>query len=529
MKEVGHMKELKFEELSLKQKLGMVFTPLINGGKPEERDDDFIIEMVKNRCLGSVWIQLGYEDAEEMMRRVKEAADYPILIFTDAESGIGEYKVGRHNAIGSTGSEAHAYAFGKATAVSARKKGYNVVCNPVVDLSTTGSQRSLGSDQEKVVSLAKAIARGMHDGGVLTVGKHYPGGNNPKAIDSHMGESFSDMTKEELLNYGLQPYIKLNEEGLLDGLMTGHKKFPKIDSEHPTSLSKKMIDIIREQGFDGFAITDGMCMMGIRANYDDITAKGLAITAGNDLLLPFFLNNEEVFGELEKAYEQGLIDDDRLDEAVKRILAAQKKAMELPKDAELTEEEIKLVKNINKDGVYTKKDKGLSDSISKDGNYLFVVSVSAEADFDKEGKPLVDTFSHGWHFPDRISAKIKELFPNSSVKLINQFPTPGQTNRVLAESIGKDDVIFVTFYQEQAYVGPPHLTRRLIALVNALQLTNKISTVIHFGNPFVLEELPHIPRYVIGGVSEESVNTCFEVLAGEYPANGVPTYNADLK
>ena len=522
------MKELKFEELTLRQKLGMVCTPLINGGKKEERDDDFIIEKVKNRELGSVWIQLGYPDAEEMMKRVKEVADYPILIFTDAESGIGEYKVGRHNAVGATGSEAHAYAFGKATAVAARKKGYNVVCNPVIDLSTEGSQRSLGSDPQKVSELARAIVRGMHDGGVLTVGKHYVAGNNPKKIDTHMGVAISTTTKEELLEYQLIPYIELNNAGLLDGIMTGHNKFVNIDPEHPTSLSKKMIDIIREQGFEGFAITDGMCMMGIRANYDDVTAKGLAVNAGNDLLLPFTVKNKKVFAELEEAYEKGLIDPECLDKAVKRVLATQKKMMALPKDNELTEEEINLVKNINKDGVYTKKDEGLSDSIPKDGNYLFVISSSVEADVDGEGKPIVDTFSHGWHFPDRMSAEIKELFPNAVVKVINQFPTPGQTNRVLAEAIGKE-VIMVTFNQEQAYVGPACLTRRLIALVEALQLTNRVSTVIHFGNPFVLEELPHIPRYILGGVSEESTYTCFEVLAGEYPAKGVPTYNADLK
>ena len=301
------MKELKFEELTLRQKLGMVCTPLINGATKEERDDDFIIEKVKNRELGSVWIQLGYPDAEEMMKRVKEVADYPILIFTDAESGIGEYKVGRHNAVGATGSEAHAYAFGKATAVAARKKGYNVVCNPVIDLSTEGSQRSLGSDPQKVAELAKAMARGMHDGGVLTVGKHYVSGNNPKKVDSHMGEPISTTTKEELLSYQLIPYIELNNAGLLDGIMTGHKKFVNIDPQHPTSLSKKMIDIIREQGFEGFAITDGMCMMGIRANYDDVTAKGLAVNAGNDLLLPFTVKNKKVFAELEEAYENRLL------------------------------------------------------------------------------------------------------------------------------------------------------------------------------------------------------------------------------
>ena len=59
--------------------------------------------------------------------------------------------------------------------------------------------------------------------------------------------------------------------------------------------------------------------------------------------------------------------------------------------------------------------------------------------------------------------------------------------------------------------------------------TERISTVIHFGNPHVLEELPHIPRYIIGGHSQDSTLAALDVLAGDYPANGKPTYKADLK
>lgn len=60
--------------------------------------------------------------AEEMMEKVKAVADYPILIMTDAEGGIADHMVGKHNAIGTTGSEKHAYAFGKVVGVTARKK-----------------------------------------------------------------------------------------------------------------------------------------------------------------------------------------------------------------------------------------------------------------------------------------------------------------------------------------------------------------------------------------------------------------------
>ena len=62
-----------------------------------------------------------------------------------------------------------------------------------------------------------------------------------------------------------------------------------------------------------------------------------------------------------------------------------------------------------------------------------------------------------------------------------------------------------------------------------MQVTNKISTLIHFGNPYVLEELAHISRVIIGCLNEDNVSTALDVLAGNYPAKGVPTYDINLK
>ena len=91
-----------------------------------------------------------------------------------------------------------------------------------------------------------------------------------------------------------------------------------------------------------------------------------------------------------------------------------------------------------------------------------------------------------------------------------------------------DDVIFITHSESGAYVGAGNLTHRIVALIEALQKTNRISAVVHFGNPYVLEELPHIPRIIIGSVAKNSTMAALEVLAGKYPAKGVLTYDVSL-
>jgi len=521
MKEI---KELKFEELTVRQKLGMTIVPALH---EKAANDEFVFNMIKERAVGAVWIQQGGNEVEEQIKKVREAADYPILIITDAESGIGEYLVGKHNAIGTAGSTKHAYAFGKAVGVTARKMGYNVVCDPVVDMNA-GSMRSLGTDKEKVAELSAAIAKGMHDGGVLTVAKHYPGGKAISEIDAHMAESTSADTKEMLLDYAIYPYQKLWEAGLLDGVMTRHQRFINIDDKHPASLSKAVIDIIRDNGYEGFAITDALCMLGIRAKFGDVEAKGIAVNAGNDLLLPYSAKNREQFEQYEEAYNRGLVDTEALDAAVKRVLAAQHKTMLLPTDTEISDEENATFMNINKDGVYAKTDEGVPVTISRDGKHYFIIVAKQETDI-RGGKIDVDTFSNGWHKPERIVKKIEELFPNAQYKIIHEFPSPGEMFSSLTNSLGCEELVIMTFTEALASTGPEFLTHRIVNLINAMQVTDRISTLIHLGNPYVLEELPHIKRVIFGGHAIDSIETTLEVLAGEYTANGVPTYDFKLQ
>ncbi len=526
------MKELRLEELNTRQKLGMVMTAYVPK-KPEQLE--YVLDLIKNHSLGAVWVQPPRDDLAEVMAKIKEAADYPILIICDAESGIGDYMVGKHNSIGCTGREDLAYIFGKATAVAARKMGFNVLCNPILDMvdgnSACGTNvRSLGNDKYKVTSLARAEAMGMHDGGVLTVAKHYPG-PSPEGleIDTHMAEETSTLTVEELLNYNLYPYTELIKEDLLDGMMTRHARFTSIDDVYPASLSQKVINIIREKGFDGFAITDALCMMGVVAKFGKRDSIGLSIANGNDLSLPFHSDNEFSYNALCECYDEGMISDDRLDEAVSRILAAQKKTLTPPKYTSLTDEDNKLFDLINLDSVYAKAEDGMDIAISRDGKHYFAVLTETTLGLADVDTVDVDTFGNDWYHPLDIINRLKELFPNSTVEPITQFPSSGENCRVLEHSLDHEDVIFVTFFDSKAYRGTECFTSRILSLIKAMQITNRISTVVYFGNPYVLEDLPYIPRIIAGTVSAKNVMCALDVLAGNYPAKGVLTYDVKLR
>ena len=531
MKEI---RELKLEELSIEQKLGMSTIAFCQN--PEQCDADYLEERIRGHALGAIWVVPRNERNFPLLKRLKEAADYPLLIFTDAENGLGEHQIGRHNAIGCTGSAELAYIFGKVTAIQARALGYNVICNPVLDMVNAnwtcgGNVRGYGHDKEEVVRLASAEARGMHDAGVLTVAKHYPGKTESgQYIDSHMGENCSHASLEQLLEYNLYPYLELAKEGLLDGVMLAHSRFYGVDPEHPASLSKEVIRVIRERGFDGFAMTDALNMMGVVAKYGRKGSIQLAAANAADLTLPFHRDNRLVMEWLKEGYAEGILTEERLDEIVTRVLAAQHKVFTMkPKFDTLTPEDLAAFARINTESVFSRTDEGIPTALDRQGRHFFAILTEGEMDLKDAGKVLADTMLTKWYNPVRIAERLKELFPNSTVSTIADYPTPNRIERLLSESLDHDGVVFITFFQSTCYVGRECLTSRIISLMDAMQVSGRISTILHFGNPYIMEDVPHVPRVLIGTISAAGVEAALDVLAGEREAKGVLTYDVKIK
>lgn len=435
--------------MSPKQKLGLVTVALASDNEDEF---NYLLELIKNHALGAVWVLPENANARNKIERIKAAADYPILIFSDAESGIGEHLIGRHNAVGLADNEELAYIFGKVTAVTARNMGYNVICNPLLDMVDQnavcgGNSRSLGSNKYWVTALASAITRGMHDGGVLTVAKHYPGSTaNEATIDPHMAESSSDMTREELLEYNLYPYLKLNEAGLLDGIMSKHSRFHNIDPVYPATLSKELLGIIRDEGFDGFFITDAMGMMGVVSRFGEVHSLGLSIEGGNDLSLAFRRDHKSAYEAMCTCYDEGIITDARLDEAVKKVLKAQHKTLSTPKFNSLTEEDIKAFEQINTDSIYALTDEGVSHAISRDGRHYFAIMTNKVMNLEQREQLDLDTFTSDFHNALAIADKIAETFPNSGIGTVSQFPFPHENMNILRGQLEYDDVVLVTYF-----------------------------------------------------------------------------------
>ena len=217
------MRELKLEELTLEQKLGLT---IIARGVRNEEDKKFVLEMIKKRALGGIQVRVE-RDYAKFIAEIKEAADYPILICADMEHGFpgSKLKIPNQIAISSTDSEEMAYEFAKVTAIEAKNAGYNVVWSPVVDFTVEGSQcrniRCLSDDKEIVTRFATCMVRAFQEEGMVCAAKHYPNAST-SIHDSHIMAGSSDRTKEELLEEELYPYLQLMKNAELSGIMTNH-------------------------------------------------------------------------------------------------------------------------------------------------------------------------------------------------------------------------------------------------------------------------------------------------------------------
>lgn len=520
------MKLLKLEELTTEQKLGMTYCARPN----KEADYEFIFEMVKKRALGCVQIS---PNRPERAKQIQEMADYPILIICDCETGFPPCDIPKIPlvALSACDNEEYYRVFAKGVATQAKKAGFNGTWSPVLDVLNCDGPckvyRHMSDDPMRVAKGAEIIARVYKQYGYMSSGKHYPGGKD-MAYDSHMAPVYSLSTKEQLIEHDLVPYKYLMEKGLLPSIMTSHDIFANIDPDTPGTLSPKVQGIIRELGFDGVSFTDSFAMMSILQKYGEENVLGMAIAAGNDIVLPSYRTRDrEAFAMLVKNYEDGMFSEERLNEAARRVLELQAFIGAEPEcNDPFTDEDLAVFDCMARDCITAVCDEGVLPALDPDKKHLFVVMT--DASFTEDENKL-ETSGDSWYHPEVITKKIQQEFPDAGIVYLPEFPNCHQNEKVLLAASEHDDVVFVTFCMTTAYLGTDGLTQRVTNLIDCVTLADKVAAVLHFGNPFALQPLLHVKRKLFGYDMPDAQPYGIEVLKGKIPAKGTLPFHIEFK
>jgi beta-N-acetylhexosaminidase len=200
---------------------------------------------------------------------------------------------------------------------------YHPVCDVNINpLNPEIGVRSFGDDADVISKFIDATVRGYEDAGVTATIKHFAG-RGDSATDAHETLDVCRGDKKRMQNVELKAFQAGVDAGA-SALMTAHTIFPAYDEEYPATLSKKILtDLLRgEMGFDGIIVSDAIGMAAILKKWPLPLACAMAIKAGVDTIL-LKADDESraqcLFG-IKQAVENGTLSEERVDDAVRRLL-----------------------------------------------------------------------------------------------------------------------------------------------------------------------------------------------------------------
>ena len=157
---------------------------------------------------------------------------------------------------------------------------------PVLDIDDKTSSiigdRAFANNALDVISLTSNFIDGMHEAGMKSTGKHFPG-HGGIFEDSHIELAEDHRELDELMGLDIKPYIELCNK--LDAIMCAHILFPNIDKYIPSYSRYWLKDILREKiKYKGLIFSDDLSMFG--AGDLSFANKAIkSIEAGCDMIL----------------------------------------------------------------------------------------------------------------------------------------------------------------------------------------------------------------------------------------------------
>lgn len=312
---------------------------LMAGMTPEEKVKQMLIahyaEGMENSPVpwgGVLFFSAAFEDRSEssvrtLMTDLQQNSKYTLITAVDEEGGtvlrvsrFGQYGADPFkspseilNASGLDG----VYDDAVAKSQFLRNLGINFNFAPVADVSQDPDsfiyERASQLDSEGTAEYVKSVIKGMNSVGVGSSLKHFPGyGDN---IDTHTDIGTDDHSLE-YIQERLLPF-KAGISAGADSVMVSHLIINAIDPDYPSSISRKVHDVLRKElGFEGVIMTDDLEMQGIVQFSEN--PEVAAVLAGNDMLIT--PDPEKMAASILAAVSDGTIPQKTIDDAVMRIL-----------------------------------------------------------------------------------------------------------------------------------------------------------------------------------------------------------------
>ena len=331
----------QIKKMSLDEKIGQMLVVGIDGYDLNVNTKSLI---EKSKVGGFILFSSNVKDTNQLLNLLNSLKkgnlknNIPLFLSVDEEGGRvsrmpKEFKkIPTNKAIGKINDGNLSYKIGSTIASEIGSFGFNMDFAPVLDVNSNPNNpvigdRSFGSKVNIVSSLGTQTMKGIQSKNIISVVKHFPG-HGDTSVDSHLGLPTVNNDLERLNKFELIPFVEAIKNNA-DVVMIAHILLPKIDSQNPSSMSKRIItDILRKElNFQGVIFTDDMTMGAIVKNYKISEAAVKSVKAGTDIVLVChgYENVVTVTNALKNAVLNGDISKQRVDESVYRILSLKKK------------------------------------------------------------------------------------------------------------------------------------------------------------------------------------------------------------
>ncbi len=248
---------------------------------------------------GVIFFTRNYESAEQLSHLVKTVREStkgkPLLTCVDHEGGrVQRFRpeFTRLPAIAQLAEadspEEKAYSHGWLMAAEIRAMDIDFSFAPVLDINFGVSEvigdRAFSHDPKIISTLATEYIKGMHEAGMASTGKHFPG-HGAVTEDSHYEIPVDARSREEIWQADIIPFADLIKQGL-DAVMPAHVIYKKID-DTPAGFSRYWLQTVlrNELNFDGVIFSDDLTMEGASVMGNYAQRAEAAMSAGCDMVL----------------------------------------------------------------------------------------------------------------------------------------------------------------------------------------------------------------------------------------------------
>ena len=321
--------------MTIEEKIGQLF---VNMGS--SRTEEYLTDVVTKYKFGAVRYNPGTaKEVYDQNRILQKVSKIPMLIAANTEAGgngacTDGTEIGLEVKVGATNDAKYAYEMGRVSGIEAAAVGCNWSFAPIVDINRNWrnpiiSNRTFGDDPDRVLEFSKAYMKGFMESNMVCAMKHFPGDGIDER-DQHLSNSVNSYSCEEWDETFGKVYKGMIDAGV-HTVMAGHIMMPayqkffnpsmKPEETMPATLCKELItDLLRGKlGFNGMVVTDASHMVGLTAMLKRSDILPQAIAAGCDMFL-FFNDPDEDFEYMMNGYKNGVITEERLQDALERIL-----------------------------------------------------------------------------------------------------------------------------------------------------------------------------------------------------------------